>query len=268
MKILTRIITVIAPSLFIPTAVLAFEPPVETVIVPFTGGPSAATTVNTYSGKVWLCVTGVGQAAGPKLSDAFYVYTSESGNIQPPPGVIGTDEPHPWHTLLPYNWVLSIDNQHAENLVIPIIPRIGPNVPLYNPAHIYAFPIDAPSGPLIFGVGDTGADDNTGSYTITVGHKTDAFICYVNDIQKEITDGYKSGAITHNGNSLIAQLDNAKSDIEKRNYRAANNKLGALVNHIQAQSGKHIDQTLANELIDKINYLIGLISAVDEESKS
>jgi len=233
--------------------------PVETVSVPFAGGLHAATTLHTYSGQVWLCVTGVGQAAGPKLSDAFYVYTSESGSILLPPGVIGTDEPHPWHSLLFYNWVLSINHEHAEDFVVPIIPGTNSSVPSYNPTHVYAFPINIPNGPLIFGVGDGGTGDNTGAYTITVGEKADALGCYTADIEKEISDGYDSGAITLPGNSLFAQLNRLKASIRKENYSSAAGQAGALINHIQAQSGKAIDESFATTLIDKINYLLDLL---------
>jgi uncharacterized repeat protein (TIGR01451 family) len=123
----------------------------ETVSVPFAGGLSAFTTSGAYTGDVTLIVSGVGQAAGAKYSDAFYVFTDENG-----------DPITPWHSTLQYNWVMWINGQHAENL-IP-----DRQVPAYRGDHIYTFPIDAPGGNLTFGVGDTGTGDNTGSYTVTI----------------------------------------------------------------------------------------------------
>lgn len=118
----------------------------ETLTVPFTGGPYAATTQLAYSGSVSVMVSGVGQAAGTQWSDAFYIYS---------PGT-------PTHPTEPLNWVLAINGQHAENF-------IG-SVPPYDSSHVYTFQLNAPGGQLTFGVGDTMTSDNTGSYTVTLGH--------------------------------------------------------------------------------------------------
>jgi len=123
----------------------------ETVVVPFAGGPSAVTTSGAYTNDVMLIVSGMGQAAGAKYSDAFYIFTDEDGNPITP-----------WHSTYQYNWVMWINGQHAENL-IP-----DQQTPAYRGDHIYSFPIEAPGGNLTFGVGDTGTGDNTGSYTVTI----------------------------------------------------------------------------------------------------
>jgi len=139
----------------------------ETLFVSFTGGPYAATTVNQYSGTVWIYVSGNGTAAGTQWSDAFYVYTTSAGVPLQPPGVIGLNNPlHPWHCdFLLYNWVLWINGQHAENLM----PGGIASLPAYNPSHQYVFTISLPSATtLTFGVGDTGAWDNSGNYDIVV----------------------------------------------------------------------------------------------------
>ncbi len=122
----------------------------ETVSVPFVNGESGATTFNEYSGPVTLVVTGVGQAAGTRMSDAFYLYTDEQGNPTPPE-----------HSSSGYNFTLFINDQPADALIQGAIPA-------YRSDHIYQFTINAPGGVLTFGVGDTNTGDNTGAYTIIV----------------------------------------------------------------------------------------------------
>lgn len=123
----------------------------EKLIAHFGYGPNAITTEQEYSGLVNITVTGIGQASATQYSDAFYILTDNSGRPI-----------EPWHPTLPYNWVLWINGQHAENF-IP-----GQIVPPYRGDHTYSFEINAPGGKLTFGVGDVGTGDNTGSYTITV----------------------------------------------------------------------------------------------------
>jgi hypothetical protein len=57
------------------SAFTALANSVENLADPFVNGPAGVTTANTYSGLVWIDVTGVGQAAGTQYSDAFYVCT-------------------------------------------------------------------------------------------------------------------------------------------------------------------------------------------------
>ena len=121
----------------------------ETLYVPFTAGIPGVTTVQSYSGPVLVTASGIGQAAGDAWSDAFYIYTTPSG------------EPwQPWH---PNQWVLWINGGPSDNWVNPI--------PSYSATHVYSFVVNAIGGPLTFSVGDTGTFDNTGGYTITVGQQ-------------------------------------------------------------------------------------------------
>ena len=55
----------------------------------------------------------------------------------------------------------------------------------------------------------------------------------------------------HHGleNALLAKLTNAENAVDDGNITAAKNKLNALINHIEAQSGKKIDVADANDLI-------------------
>src|SRR5436309_109346 len=51
----------------------------ETIDVPFTGGPFAVQTSNTYIGDVTITVSGYGQASGATYTDAFYDFADGSG---------------------------------------------------------------------------------------------------------------------------------------------------------------------------------------------
>ena len=61
--------------------------------MPFVNGQNGATTINSYIGSVSLNVSGFGQAAATAYSDAFYVFTNNSGNPIPP-------EHHPWEIFV------------------------------------------------------------------------------------------------------------------------------------------------------------------------
>jgi hypothetical protein len=120
----------------------------ETVDTLFTGGPSAVTTTNTYSGPVKIDITGVGQAAGISYSDSFYRFTDNGTEIVP----VAANE-----------FGLYVNGVPAQSLF-----PSSQALPSYNPDHSYSFIINAPSGPLILGVGDTFTVDNTGFYRITI----------------------------------------------------------------------------------------------------
>jgi hypothetical protein len=136
---------VIAPnagSTLTPT-VPAVEGPLTAL---FTGGPNAVQTTQSYSGPMTITVSGTGQALGTLHSDAFYIYTDANGNAVAPLH-------HSYATLC-------IDGHPVDQFVQPIPP--------YNSDHTYKFTINAPGGPLTFGVcGDSVLTDNTGSFTIT-----------------------------------------------------------------------------------------------------
>jgi parallel beta-helix repeat protein len=119
----------------------------EVLTVPFTGGLNGGVSSLTYKGLDTITVTGVGQASGTSYSDAFYIFADGNGNPITPQ-----------HHTSQYNWVLAINGQHAE----AFIP--GQQVPAYRPDHRYTFRINAPSGPLTFGVGDGYGPDNSGRY--------------------------------------------------------------------------------------------------------
>jgi len=123
----------------------------ETVIPAFTEGPGGRSTQLDYEGLATIVVSGVGQASGRQFSDAFYIFADAEGR---------PISPH--HPTAQYNWVLAINAQHAEELIV------GGQVPPYRPDHRYTFRIVAPSGPLSFGVSDLYTADNTGHYTVTL----------------------------------------------------------------------------------------------------
>ena len=126
------------------------QPPVqETLTVDFKTGDHGVMTSKSYSGPLAIQVEGVGQASSTEMSDAFYIYTDTKGNpIQP------------WHPTEFYNWTLWINGEPADALL--------PLIPSYNSSHIYVFVINPPNGQLTFAIGDTGRDDNSGYYTISI----------------------------------------------------------------------------------------------------
>ena len=157
-------VVVLLLALFLPSSAvhaidLRWEPAApegaESLVVPFKGGPQAVTTGNAYSGKITLTVTGIGQASGASYTDAFYLLTDWAGNPVPP-----------FHPTWDYNFVLWINGQRAENLIV------GQQVPVYRGDHSYTFNINAPGGKLTFGVGDVYTADNTGSYSVSIAGGT------------------------------------------------------------------------------------------------
>jgi hypothetical protein len=123
----------------------------ETIIAPFIGGIYAAETIGSYSGIVTIIVSGTGQAAGMRYSDAFYFYSDEEGRSIVP--------------VYPEGWILRINGELASTLII------DKSIPAYRSDHVYTFDILAPGGRLTFGVSDLYSWDNTGSYTITVSQE-------------------------------------------------------------------------------------------------
>ena len=65
-----------------------------------------------------------------------------------------------------------------------------------------------------------------------------------------------SGALREQGNSLVAQLENALDKQKRGNCLAARNMYGAFINTVQAQIGKSITPTAAAILIADAQYLI------------
>jgi hypothetical protein len=120
----------------------------ETVTARFVKGPAAVQTQYSYSGTVTVTISGTGQAASTKRSDAFYIYTDPSGK-----------RITPWHGTRYPNWTLCI-NRKVSNAFV--------SSPPYNAAHTYTFTMKAPGGHITFGVCDGNPSDNTGFYTITI----------------------------------------------------------------------------------------------------
>jgi parallel beta-helix repeat protein len=118
----------------------------ENLNVPFTAGVNGPRTTLTYTGPATLTISGVGRAAGQSFSDAFY-------NFADPNGTPIT----PTHTN---EFSLTINGRPAHDFMA------GRQVPAFRQDHRYVFRIDAPPGPLTFGVGDGFPSDNGGSYRV------------------------------------------------------------------------------------------------------
>lgn len=137
----SQVTPTVAASTLTPT-VLAVEGPLT---APFTGGATAVHTSQSYTGPMTITVSGTGQAQGTMHSDAFYIYTDANGNPVAP-------SHHSYATLC-------INGHPVDQFVQPIPP--------YSSDHTYKLTINAPGGPLTFGVCDSILTDNSGSFTIT-----------------------------------------------------------------------------------------------------
>ena len=76
-------------------------------------------------------------------------------------------------------------------------------------------------------------------------------------LQTLIERYYAQGLITNYGiyNSLLSQLNSAENSYLRGNLKTAGNQLKAMVNHIKAQAGKHINSDTAGLLIKYIEIL-------------
>ncbi len=114
--------------------------------VPFIN-KEGVTSTQSYSGPTPITVSGTGQAQGTQFSDAFYLYTDSNGKAITP---VHSNS----------NGILCVNSKPVDSYVL--------SIPAYNPAHTYSISLNAPGGPLKFGVCDAPANfgDNTGSYTV------------------------------------------------------------------------------------------------------
>ena len=121
----------------------------ETLTAPFVKGQNGATTTRRYAGHIGLSVSGFGQAAGTKDSDAFYIFTDDAGNPVTP-----------YHLA---DFGLCINHQSVDAYVA---------LPAYRNDHTYRFTIavHGPPQKLTFGVCDGYTIDNSGRFIITVHH--------------------------------------------------------------------------------------------------
>jgi hypothetical protein len=122
----------------------------ENLTVPFTAPLPGVSTQNSYSGLIYIQVSGTGEAWNKTgVSDAFYVFQNPDGSFHNPP----------FHSPNFPNWVLWINNSDATNYT---------PLPAYNGSHTYAFCMTAPGGQLSFGVGDNYPQDNSGDYYVYI----------------------------------------------------------------------------------------------------
>jgi hypothetical protein len=128
----------------------------ETVVVPFTGGASAASTTLAYSGDVWITVSGTGSISTPgPLNDAFYVFTDAAG--------VPITPFYPDPNTTPDSGILWI-NGAAAQFSIPG----WSGAPAYSSLNEYSFLANVAAGPIVFGAGDSVPADDTGSFTVDI----------------------------------------------------------------------------------------------------
>ena len=98
---------------------------------------------------------------------------------------------------------------------------------------------------------DKAYNESSASVTFNVTATVDSLLMSVNRFASE-------GKIDDNGvlNSLVKKLQGVQDSIKKGQTTAAINKLGAFINEVQAQSGKHITTDAANLLIADAQWVI------------
>ncbi len=86
----------------------------------------------------------------------------------------------------------------------------------------------------------------------------------IDDLVETIESGLETGQIDNNGigRSLIAKLEACENKIEEGQYKTAINILNAFINHVQAQSDKHITEDFAIDLIGQANDLIAELNGL------
>jgi uncharacterized repeat protein (TIGR02543 family) len=91
----------------------------------------------------------------------------------------------------------------------------------------------------------------TATFTETVETTIDTVIMLVEDF-------YDQGEIDESGiqNSLLNKLYAAKKMIDHGKTKTSKNILKAFINHLGAQSGKHVSEETANTLIAEAKYVI------------
>jgi len=99
-----------------------------------------------------------------------------------------------------------------------------------------------------------GGGDDDGDEGGPTTRTRDDLIEMVDDLINKVEDG----PINNKGivQSLVAKLKACEQKIDKGQFKTAMNILNAFINHVEAQSGKHIeDEDFARELIDDANAL-------------
>jgi len=144
-------------------------------------GADAVVTTGLYSGLVELTVSGTGESLGPRLNDAFWLFTDDAHNPTTPFNDsiwyqlnVGTHTLLGWYDpgfditttppsqLAKYKIVYDLD---TDTEVSPVY------VPAYRSDHTYSIDVDLGTdvqSQVQFGVSDGIFSDNSGEYTITV----------------------------------------------------------------------------------------------------
>lgn len=138
-----------------PTATATTTPPCiggEALTVPFMPGSSVPKTTRSYSGRVNITATGIGQAFSGRSSDAFYLLSDSAGSLLTNP-----QEPSASNGFL-----LMIDGQPAQKSI-----TTG-SIPSYKDNHTYQFSVLGKGTNFIFGIGDPNPSSNTGQLLLTV----------------------------------------------------------------------------------------------------
>jgi len=106
---------------------------------------------------------------------------------------------------------------------------------------------------VTFSVADSNGGDDGGPTTQTTS---------VDNLKDIIVDAINDGAFKNKGTaqSLMAKLEACQRKIDEGQFKTAMNILNAFKNHVQAQSGKHIPEGLAGELLAEANILIDALN--------
>jgi len=109
---------------------------------------------------------------------------------------------------------------------------------------------------VTFSVADSNGDDDGDEGGPTTQTNS------VDDLKDIIKDAINEGSFKNKGiaQSLVAKLEACQRKIDEGQYKTAMNILNAFKNHVQAQSGKHIPEDLAEELLTQADILIDALN--------
>jgi hypothetical protein len=119
--------------------------------------PGGAETTGTYSGRVLVTVSGVGQAFANNYSDAFYLLPGPVGGSSP-------TRPGFWDLAFGTSPIIGNGSQEATLSLVGAVPA-------YRSDNVYTFELDTGASVpthLFFGVDDEIFTDNAGAYTIAI----------------------------------------------------------------------------------------------------
>jgi len=188
--------------------------------------------------------------------------TDEAGNVEEPPvsKVVKVDETPP---AINISSPTAKDYLHSENITIQFTVEDNVSGIVFQSAKLNEVKVANGEiidlltlnlGSHVFKVTTTDNAGNSSDQTVAFS------IIATSDSTSAAIDSFlQSGTIDSAGiaNSLAVKLNAAQKKINQGNIKAAEKNLQAFINHVEAQSGKHITVEAADILIADAEYMIG-----------